>query len=126
MSTTQRYSVYCHRGGKKPEKIHFEEAFEVRSHLVNIRNTTCQLPLLHSSLGMPLVWKTRGGSGGAAVQGCEQWSEQVLPGEVGLLLHHEEHRPGGHTLELLSCQLVLEVQEVEDLHVNKKQQTHHK
>ena len=22
LSTTQRYSVYCHRGGKKPENIH--------------------------------------------------------------------------------------------------------
>ena len=26
LSTTQRCSVYCHRGGKKPENILFEEA----------------------------------------------------------------------------------------------------
>ena len=26
LSTTQRYSVYCHRGAKKPENIHIEEA----------------------------------------------------------------------------------------------------
>ena len=24
--TTQRYSVYCHRGVKKPENIHIQEA----------------------------------------------------------------------------------------------------
>ena len=25
LSTTQRYSVYCHRGGKKAENIHFKK-----------------------------------------------------------------------------------------------------
>ena len=26
LSTIQRYSVYCHRGGRKPENINCEEA----------------------------------------------------------------------------------------------------
>ena len=26
LSTTQKYSVYCHRGGKKPENIHILES----------------------------------------------------------------------------------------------------
>lgn len=60
------------------------------------------------------VWLT--GSSDAAVERCEQRSEQVLLGKAGLLLHHGESRPGGHTLKLLGCQLVFEVQKVEDLH----------
>lgn len=55
------------------------------------------------------------GSSGAAVERCKQRREQVLLGKAGLFLQHGERRPGGHTLELLGCQLVFEVQEVEDL-----------
>lgn len=58
-------------------------------------------------------------SSGTAVERFEQRSEQVLVSKVGLLLHHEEHRPGGHTLVLLGCQLVLEVQEFKDLDMKK-------
>jgi len=58
------------------------------------------------------------GSRGAVVERSEQRSEQVLLGHAGLPLHHEQNRPGGHTLVLLGCQLVLEVQEVQDLDNN--------
>lgn len=58
------------------------------------------------------------GSSGAAVERCEQRSEQALLGKAGLLLHHREHCPGGHMLKLLGGQLVFEVQEVEDLDNN--------
>lgn len=60
------------------------------------------------------------GSSDAVVQRCEQRSEQVLLGKAGLLLHHRECRPGGHTLKLLSCQLVFEVQEIEYLKQQKR------
>ncbi len=62
------------------------------------------------------------GSSGAAVERCEQRSEQVLLGKAWLLLHHGEHRPGGHMLKLLGGQLVFEVQEVENLDDNKTTQ----
>lgn len=55
------------------------------------------------------------GISGAAEERCEQRREQVLLGKGGLLLHHRERCPGGHTLELLGCQLVIKVQEVEYL-----------
>lgn len=60
------------------------------------------------------------GGGGAAVQCSEQRAEQVLLGKARPFLHHEEHRPGGHTLELPGCQLVFEVQEVKDLQTRRK------
>ena len=38
LSTTQKYSVYCHRGGKKAENIHFEEAKNREFSLNNYEN----------------------------------------------------------------------------------------
>lgn len=49
---------------------------------------------------------------------CEHRGEKVLLGEAGPLLQHGEDYPGGDTLKLLGCQLVFEVQEVEDLENN--------
>ena len=39
LSTTQRYSVHCHRGGKKPENIHFEEAKIREFWLFSLKST---------------------------------------------------------------------------------------
>lgn len=54
-------------------------------------------------------------SSGAAQKRCKQGSEQVLLGKARFLLHHGERRPGGHTLELLRCQLVFEMEKLKNL-----------
>lgn len=58
------------------------------------------------------------GDSGATVQCSKQRAEKVLFGKARSFLHHKEHRPGGHKLELTGCQLVFEVQEFKDLENN--------
>ena len=42
-STTQRYSVYCHRGLKKPENIHcFFEKHRVRQTVILYCSLSCE------------------------------------------------------------------------------------
>lgn len=52
------------------------------------------------------------GSSDALLERCKERREQVLLGKAWPLLRHKEYRPGGHTLKLLGCQLVFEVQEI--------------